>query len=320
MTDTRPDPTDPFPATDAGTDETPAISAAVDRPEETLPPPVSVRRRFVRRFRRQPSALVALGFLVLMTLIALFAPLLAPHDPTTQNLRGALQPAGGAHLLGTDDLGRDVLSRLIFATRISLLAAVQAVAVAVAIGVIPGVVAGYLGGFVDALTMRITDAIMSFPPLILAIALVGVLGPNLTNAMIAIGILYSPRFLRLMRGTVLSVREETYIEASRSVGCSTPRIIRRHVLPNVMSPLLVQVSLVAGFAMLAEASLSFLGLGVQPPDASWGSMLGRAVRTIDRAPMLVVYPGALIAATVLALNLLGDGLRDSLGRETRRAR
>lgn len=299
--------------------DSPAVSATVDRPAEVLSEPVSMRQRFLRRFRRQPSAVVALTFLAVLTLVAVLAPLLAPQDPEAQNLRAVLAPAGDGHLFGTDDLGRDVLSRLIYATRISLLAAAQAVGVAVALGVVPGVLAGYLGGVVDTVIMRITDAVMSYPPLILAIALVGLLGPSLTNAMIAIGILYAPRFLRLMRGTVLGVREETFIEACRSVGCSTSQIIRRHVLPNVLSPLLVQISLVAGFAMLAEASLSFLGLGVQPPDASWGSMLGRASRNMDRSPMLVVYPGLLLALTVLAFNVLGDGLRDSLGRETRRA-
>lgn len=300
--------------------DSPSLNSTVDRPQGAMAEPVSMRRRFLRRFRRQPAAMVALGYLLVMVVIGIAAPLLAPHDPEAQNLRAVLDPPGGGRLLGTDDLGRDELSRLIFATRISLLAAGQAVLVAVTLGVVPGVLAGYLGGVVDTVIMRITDAIMSFPPLILAIALVGVLGPNLTNAMIAIGILYAPRFSRLMRGTVIGVREETFIEASRSIGCSTPRIVGRHVLPNVLSPLLVQISLVAGFSMLAEASLSFLGLGVQPPDASWGSMLGRAVRFLDRAPMLVIYPGVLLALTVLAFNVLGDGLRDSLGRETRRAR
>ena len=300
--------------------DSPALTAVVDQPADALGDPVTARRRFVRRFRRQPSAVAAFVFLVVVALVAVAAPLLAPHDPEAQDLRATLEAAGGEHLLGTDDLGRDVLSRLIYATRISLLASAQAVAVAVGLGVLPGVLAGYLGGVVDTVVMRITDAVMSYPPLILAIALVGLLGPSLTNAMFAIGILYAPRFLRLMRGTVLSVREETFIEACRSVGCSTWQIIGRHVLPNVLSPLLVQISLVAGFAMLAEASLSFLGLGVQPPDASWGSMLGRATRYMDPVPLQVVYPGVLLALTVLAFNVLGDGLRDSLGRETRRAR
>ncbi len=299
------------------------VSPTLFTPGETeadLPPPASVLARFLRRFRQQPAAMIAFFFLVAMVLVALGAPLLAPKDPTAQNLRAVLQPVSGAHLLGTDELGRDIFSRLIFATRISMLAAAQAVIISVGIGVLPGAIAGYFGGIIDTVIMRITDAIMSYPPLILAVAIVGLLGPNLRNAMIAIGILYAPRFLRLMRSTVMSVREETFIEACRSVGCSTPRIIGRHVLPNVMSPLLVQVSLVAGFAMLAEASLSFLGLGVQPPQASWGSMLGRSVRFLDRAPLMVIVPGLMIALTVLAFNIFGDGLRDSLGRETRRVR
>jgi len=299
------------------------VSPTLFTPGETeadLPPPASVLARFLRRFRRQPAAMTAFFFLLAMVLVALGAPLLAPKDPTAQNLRAVLQPVSGAHLLGTDELGRDIFSRLIFATRISMLAAAQAVIISVGLGVLPGAIAGYFGGIIDAGIMRITDAIMSYPPLILAVAIVGLLGPNLRNAMIAIGILYAPRFLRLMRSTVMSVREETFIEACRSVGCSTPRIIGRHVLPNVMSPLLVQVSLVAGFAMLAEASLSFLGLGVQPPQASWGSMLGRSVRFLDRAPLMVIVPGLMIALTVLAFNIFGDGLRDSLGRETRRVR
>lgn len=299
------------------------VSPTLFTPGETeadLPPPASALARFLRRFRQQPAAMIAFLFLMAMVLVAIAAPLLAPKDPTAQNLRAVLQPVSGAHLLGTDELGRDIFSRLIFATRISMLAAAQAVIISVGIGVLPGAVAGYFGGIIDTVIMRITDAIMSYPPLILAVAIVGLLGPNLRNAMIAIGILYAPRFLRLMRSTVMSVREETFIEACRSVGCSTPRIIGRHVLPNVMSPLLVQVSLVAGFAMLAEASLSFLGLGVQPPQASWGSMLGRSVRFLDRAPLMVIVPGLMIALTVLAFNIFGDGLRDSLGRETRRVR
>jgi ABC-type dipeptide/oligopeptide/nickel transport system permease subunit len=166
--------------------------------------------------------------------------------------------------------------------------------------------------------MRLTDALMSFPPLILAIAFVGVLGPSLTNAMFVIGVIFAPRFVRLVRGTVLSIREETFVEASRSIGTPTPRVILRHVLPNALSPLIVQISLTAAMAMLAEASLSFLGLGVQPPDASWGSMIERGFRYTATAPWLTVFPGLLIALTVLAFNILGDGLRDSLGREIRR--
>lgn len=275
-------------------------------------------RRLVRRFSQQRAALLALGFLSLMVLLAALAPLLARHDPDATNLRFALQGPSVEHWLGTDELGRDTFTRLLFAARVSLLAAVQAVGVGLLLGLVPGVVAGYAGGWVDAVIMRITDVFLAFPPIILAIAIVGVLGPNLRNAMFAIGLVFAPRFLRLMRSSVMQVREETYVEASRSIGTSTFGILRRRVLPNSLSPLIVQLSVAAGTAMIAEATLSFLGLGVQPPQASWGSMIGRAVRHIDRAPWLIVFPGLAIALTVLALNLVGDGLRDSFGRETRR--
>lgn len=293
-------------------------ATALDRREALAPPEPSARARFLRRFRRQRLALAALVYLVLVVLAAALAPLLATHDPLAQNLGSVLQQPGGGHVLGTDDLGRDVFSRALYAGRVSLIAAAQAVGVAVVLGVIPGLIAGYAGRKVDAVIMRLTDALMSFPPLILAIAFVGVLGPSLTNAMFVIGVIFAPRFVRLVRGTVLSIREETFVEASRSIGTPTPRVIARHVLPNALSPLIVQISLTAAMAMLAEASLSFLGLGVQPPDASWGSMIERGFRYTATAPWLTVFPGLLIALTVLAFNILGDGLRDSLGREIRR--
>lgn len=297
--------------------QTPA--GTLDKQEALETPEQTAWQRFLRRFRRQYPGLIAGGWLVLMILTALFAPLLATYDPLLQNLSAVLQQPSGAHFLGTDDLGRDVYSRALYAGRISLVAAAQAVTVAVLLGVLPGLIAGYAGRRVDGVIMRITDAIMSFPALILAIAFVGVLGPSLTNAMFVIGVIFAPRFIRLVRGCVLSVRQETFIEASRSIGTKTHRVILRHVLPNVLSPLIVQISLAAAMAMLAEASLSFLGLGVQPPDASWGSMIERGFRHIAAAPWLTVYPGLLIALTVLAFNLLGDGLRDSLGREERRS-
>lgn len=280
--------------------------------------PVSARRRFVRRFLRQRAAVVALGFLIVLAGVALASPWITPADPNAQELTAVLQPPGDGHLLGTDELGRDVLSRLIVGARVSLQAAVQATLIALIIGVPLGLVAGYFGGRIDRVLMTVNDAFMSLPALILAIALVGILGPGLTNAMVAVGVVFAPRVLRLVRGTVLEVKEETYIEASRSIGTGSGRILRRHVLPNVLSPLIVAASLMAGRAMLAEASLSFIGLGVQPPEASWGAMLGRAFRYTSQAPYLIVYPGIAIAVTVLAFNVLGDGLRDSLGREVRR--
>lgn len=292
-----------------------STSAANAKPAVSL----STWRRFLRRFRRQRAGIVAFVFLVLLGLIALFAPWVAPKDPNLQQLTRILESPGSEFWLGTDDIGRDVFSRMIYGARLSLGAAFQAVGVGIILGVPPGLIAGYMGRKVDIVIMRIADAIMSFPPLILAIALVGVLGPNLTNAMIAVGVIFSPRFVRLVRGTVLAVREETFIEASHSIGTSAPRIIGTHILPNVLSPLIVQISLASGFAMLAEASLSFLGLGAQPPQASWGAMASRGVRHMAEAPWLIFAPGLMIAFTVLAFNVLGDAIRDSLGREIRRA-
>jgi ABC-type dipeptide/oligopeptide/nickel transport system permease subunit len=277
----------------------------------------SPRSRFRRRFTKQWPAVAALTYLVLLVVVALLAPLLAPKDPNAQDLANVMASPFDGGLLGTDQLGRDVLSRMIFASRIALIAVVQAIAVGLALSVVPGLIAGYFGGRVDRFIMRINDAVMSFPPLILAIAIVGVLGAGLTNSMVAIGIVFAPTFLRLIRASVMGVREETFIDASRSIGSPTHWIVRRHVLPNVMSPLLVQISLSSGFAMLAEASLSFLGLGVQPPDASWGSMLSNGFRVMESQPWLVVFPGLAIGVTVLAFNMLGDGLRDAIGREVR---
>lgn len=291
----------------------------VDDPAGPLPVAAAggPMRQFGRRLFRNRSALCAAVFLGLVLLLVAAAPLIAPSDPLAQDLRAVLESPSGDHWLGTDDLGRDVLSRLLFAGRVSLIAAVQAVVVGVVLGVPFGLLAGYRGGIVDTIIMRATDAVLSFPPLILAIAIVGVRGRGLTNAMIAVGIVFAPRFIRLVRGTVRAVVEETFIEASRSIGTPGWRIVTSRILPNVLSPLIVQISLAASFAMLAEAGLSFLGLGVQSPDASWGSMLGRAFSYINVAPWLSIFPGLCIAFTVLALNVLGDGMRDAIGREDR---
>ncbi len=281
-------------------------------------PSLSSWQRFVKRFLRQKAAVVAATYLVILVLVAIFATVVAPQAPDTTSLTNSFAGPSGGNWLGTDQLGRDVLSRLIVGSRISLLAAVQAVAIGLALGVVPGLLAGYLGRWVDIVIMRITDAIMTFPPLLLAIAFVAVLGQGLSKAMLAVGIVFAPRFARLVRGLVLSVREETFIEASRSIGTPTTRIMFRQILPNVLSPLVVQISLSLGFAMLAEAALSFLGLGVTPPQASWGSMLQNAYRNVNESSFLAIPPGLMIMFTVLAFNLLGDGIRDSLGKEIRR--
>lgn len=271
-----------------------------------------------RRLRRQRLAMLSLAFIVAMVLVAVFADLIAPYDPNAQDLKNVMANPSAEHLLGTDQVGRDVLSRLMHAARLSLLAAGIAVSFAVVVGLPIGLLSGYLGGIVDRLVMLVTDGLMGFPPIILAIGVVGALGPSIVNAMIAVGIIYIPRTIRVARGAAIAIRNDTYIEASRSIGTPVGRIIRTHLLPNILPPVIVQVSLMMGFAMLAEASLSFLGLGAQPPDASWGAMLGSAARELSRQPLLMVWPGLTIALVVLAFNVLGDGLRDSFGRMERR--
>ena len=294
---------------------------SVDVPAPTKGQPVHGRggwHDFRRRVGSNRSAVVALGALALLVLIAVIGPWITPSDPNEQDLMAVLLPPGtDGHLLGTDQLGRDLLRRLIVATRISLLAVLLAVVVGVVAGVPAGFVSGYVGGHLDTVIMRINDAIMSFPPLLLAIALVAVLGPSLRNAMTAVGVVFAPRFLRLVRGVVIGLKEETFIEASRSIGAPTGMIITRHVIPNTLSPLTVQLAVTAGYAMLAEASLSFLGLGVQPPDASWGSMIREGFLYFYTSPYLGIFPGVMIAIAVLTFILLGDGLRDALGREER---
>jgi peptide/nickel transport system permease protein len=290
-----------------------SVATSVTAASVTLPPPSS----FLRRFCRNGTAVVASVILVVVVLIAIFAPELAPHDPARSSLRNILKSPSATYLLGTDDLGRDVLSRLIFASRLSLIASVQAVAIALLIGLPLGLISGYVGGWVDTIIMRCNDALMSFPALILAVVIVGLLGPSLPNAMTAIGLVYAPRIMRVVRGSTLSVREEVYMMAARATGCSVTRIITRHVLPNVTGPLVVQATVLMGQALLAEAGLSFLGLGAQPPEASWGAMLGTAFPYLAQAPVPTIAAGTIISVTVLCFNLVGDGIRDSVGRMRR---
>ena len=265
------------------------------------------------RFRGDGPALAALGLIASLGVVALLAPWIAPYDPDAVDFANRFAAPSAAHWLGTDDLGRDLFSRLCFGARVSLRASFQVVLTALSLAIPIGLVAGYAGGRTDDLLMRAMDAVMSFPPLILAIAVAGVLGPGLTNLMIAISILFVPGFARVIRAQTLAVRQETFIEASIAAGTRTPEILRRRVLPNVASPMIVQASLALGVALLAEAGLSFLGLGLQPPSASWGSMLRRAHQFIFTDPWLMFVPGLAIASTVLAFNTVGDGLRDALG-------
>lgn len=274
------------------------------------------KRGIVARFRGKAGGMVALVYIVLLCLVAAFAPILAPHDPAQMYsgklLAGALTPG---HLLGTDELSRDVLSRLIYSSRITVLAPIVAISIALALGVVPGMIAGYVSGAVDAVVMRVVDALQSFPPILLAMALVAVLGSGLVNAMIAVGIVYSPSIVRIVRASVLGIRRDLYVEAAITIGSPLRFILLRHILPNAIGPLLVQTSILAAFALLAEATLSFIGLGIRPPDPSWGSMLASGFKMLSRQPTLWMWPALCLAVTVLALNVIGDALRDSIGRE-----
>ena len=268
--------------------------------------------RALRRLFRRKGAVAGLVVLALFIAAAVLAPLIAPYDPNAQTWTAVRRAPSAAHWFGTDDVGRDLLTRVIYGARASLMAGLVSVGIALAIGVPLGMIAGYLGGFVDALLGRITDAMLACPFLILAIALAAFLGPSLRNAMIAIGITTTPILLRLTRGQVMAVKVEDYVEAARAVGNPRWRIAVFHILPNILPALLVQATLSIAAAIIAEAALSFLGLGQQPPAPSWGSMLNSAQRFLVNAPWMAVWPGLAIFLTVLSLNLLGDGLRDAL--------
>jgi peptide/nickel transport system permease protein len=267
--------------------------------------------RLWRALRRTPVALIGGTTVALVILVALLGPVLAPRDPVAQ-IAKPLLPPGGEYLAGTDEFGRDELSRLIYGARISLYVGVLAVLLALALGGTAGVVAGFAGGWVDDAVMRVMDLLLSMPPLVLAIAITAVLGPSLTNVMLAIGIVYSPTFARVARGPTLAVVRRPYIEAARAIGAPALVIVVRHVLPNIMAPILVQATVSLSTSILTEAALSFLGLGTQPPTASWGLMLSAARQYMLIDPWIAVLPGAAIALTVLGFNLLGDGLRDVL--------
>lgn len=272
----------------------------------------SPARRALHRLLRRKGAMIGLTVIVTFLVLALFAPLVAPYDPIASSWSLVRKPPSAAHWFGTDDLGRDVLSRVIYGARASLMAGVISVGIALGIGVPVGLLAGYRGGFIDGLIGRITDAMLACPFLILAIALAAFLGPSLSNAMIAIGISATPIFIRLTRGQVMNVKVEDYVEAARAVGNPPWRIVVVHILPNVMPALLVQATLSIAAAIIAEAALSFLGLGQQPPAPSWGSMLNSAQRFLTSAPWMALWPGLGIFVVVLSFNLVGDGLRDAL--------
>ena len=286
--------------------------SAVTVSSASTDPRIRELRRFVRRLGRRKTTLFGGAVVAIFLVLALFAPLLAPYDPIAGNWSLVRKAPSAAHWLGTDELGRDILARIIWGARASLSAGCVSVGLALAIGVPIGLAAGYAGGWVEGLLMRLTDAMLAIPFLILAIALATFLGPNLTNAMMAIGISATPVFVRLTRGQVIAAKVEDYVEAARALGNPPFRIAVRHILPNVLPPILVQATLTIAAAIIAEASLSFLGLGQQPPLPSWGSMLNVAKGFLNQAPWMAVSPGLAIFVVVLAFNMLGDGLRDAL--------
>ena len=262
----------------------------------------------IAALRQRPRAAAAATVLLGIVVMAVAAPVLAPADPAAQDLAASYAGPSAEHWLGADRLGRDTASRLIFGARFSLLAAVQAVGLAVLLGAPAGIVAGMAGGRTDRVLTVLADAVLSIPAIVLALAIVGVLGPNLTNAMIAIGVVYAPRLFRVVRGAALGIASEDFIEAARLAGVGPLTIAWTHVAPGVLPPLAVQASLAMGFAVLAEAGLSFLGLGVQPPDASWGVMVGQATTELADSPVLVLAPGLAMVITILSFNVLGDAL------------
>jgi peptide/nickel transport system permease protein len=269
-------------------------------------------RLAVGRFMRRPAAVAGLVVIVLFAAAAILAPLIAPFDPVATSWSAIRKAPSAVHWMGTDENGRDVLSRVLFGARASMLAGVISVLIAAGIGVPAGLLAGFAGGWIDAVLSRVVDAMLACPFLILAIALTAFLGPDLTNAMIAIGVSTAPRFMRVARAATLEVGSADYVQAAWSLGARGLRVAVRHIAPNIVPPVLVQISLSLAAAIIAEASLSFLGLGQQPPSPSWGSMLNAAQRFLTQAPWLAVFPGVAIFLCVLSFNLVGDGLRDAL--------
>lgn len=262
--------------------------------------------------RNQPLALTGAIIIVFFTLVAIFGQYLAPHGETQQFSKHILESPSWDFPFGTDEFGRDILTRLLYGARVSFQVGIISVGIAGSIGVILGLIAGYKGGWLDNILVMLMDVIWAFPAVLLAIVIITMAGNNLRNAMIAIGIVYTPTFMRVVRGATLSVRQTAYVEAAVSVGVSTPRILARHIFPNITAPLIVHASINFAFAVLSEASLSFLGLGNKPPAASWGSMVSTSYGYLQQAPWAAIFPGTAIALVVLGFNLLGDGLRDAL--------
>jgi peptide/nickel transport system permease protein len=280
---------------------------------------VSVRARLRRALLSNPPIVICAGFIIMLTVLALAVSVLPVPDPTGQSVLFRLKPPSAEHLLGTDRLGRDILSRVLWGARLALIVGVGVVGLSAALGTLLGVVAGYFHGWPSEIVMRITDIFLAFPPLILAMVTVTVLGNNLFTVVLAISVGVIPRFARVARGTILSIREREYVEAARALGASPPRIIWSHVLLNAVDPLIVLCTLLIPTAILTEALLSFLGLGITEPQPTWGNMINSGQIVLREAPWLTLFPGAAIVLTVLAFNLLGDAIRDALDPAVREA-
>ncbi len=263
-------------------------------------------------FRRNRFALVGAAFMVFITFMAVFAPIVSTHDPNEQSLRKRMKPPSAEHWLGTDELGRDFYSRLVYGARISLFVGIVGTATGVFCGVIIGLISGFFGGAVDTFIMRVIDVMYAFPGILLAILIVAVLGPSMFTLITALTFWAIPTLSRIVRGNVMSLKEQDYVEAARALGASRTRIMFNHLLPNTMAPIIVYATLGAAGAILTTAALGFLGLGVQPPQAEWGNILSNGRQYLRRAPLLMIFPGALIFLTVMSINLIGDALRDAL--------
>jgi peptide/nickel transport system permease protein len=281
-------------------------------------PARQIRRTSIwQSIRHQRLAMTGIILVAFFALVAVVGPSIAPFGPTEQFIDDRLQPPSGTYLLGTDEFGRDIYSRLLYGARISFQVGAIAVGIAGTLGIVLGLIAGYAGGWVDNILTLLMDIVFAFPAILLAIAIISLLGNNLTNAMVAIAIVYTPTFMRVVRGATLTVRHTAYVESAVAVGASTPRILAAHVFPNITAPLIVLASLNFAFAVLAEASLAFLGLGNKPPAPSWGSMVSASYGFLQLAPWAAIVPGVAIGLAVLGFNLLGDGLRDALDPRSR---
>lgn len=279
---------------------------------EALPVQKSRRKEFVQKFLKRKTAVISLFFIVLLLLAAVFGSFVAPYDADQADYNSILQGPSSAHIWGTDEFGRDIFSRLLVGTRLSLASALSATIVGTALGIILGLIAGYYGGWIDSLIMRICDILFSFPDILLAIAIVAILGPGITNVIIAVAVFTVPSFARIIRSATISVKESLYVEVARSIGCKNWRILWIHVFPGTIQSVIVNFTMRVGTAILAASSLSFLGFGANVTQPDWGAMLSQGRNYLNTAPHIVLFPGILIFLTVLAFNLLGDGLRDTL--------